>query len=91
MSRAELEKAVIKSATGPDETKHLLKVIDSCVAAELDASDSLLISEIAELELDIKTLHTELLRSRHDADQLAKKCLEQQATINQLKAAFKRD
>jgi len=89
--RSQLEKMIIKSATGPDETKFLLGAVDECVSEELQKSDSLLLAEIEELELEVSELQTALDRSKAEADQLSNKLMEATIRENQLKSAFTMD
>lgn len=89
--RHDLERAVIKSATNDDETRHLLSLIDSCIAEELDSSDSLLISEITDLQLNCDNHLAELEAAKTRISELETKVKSRNAELNDLKDSFKRD
>ena len=89
--RDELERDIIKSATGPDETKFLLSAVDKAVADELEKSDSLLIAEIESLEQVIEAQKIEIDRVLHEKDELSSKYVKAVSEINSLKTAFRRD
>lgn len=79
-----LHDAIVKSASGPDETKYLLSALDACLAEEIEATDKLLLKEIFDLELRIARLLAE-------ADSASQTIIEQTIKENQLKSAFTRD
>lgn len=82
--RDTLERTIIKSVTGPDETKFLLKAVDECIAEELQNSDEKLIAEIDALEIEV-------LKAKAEADDWSKKYMEIEVQLNSLKSAFKRE
>lgn len=45
-----LDNAIVKSATGPDETRFLLSAVDAVLSEEIEAQDTLLLAEIDELQ-----------------------------------------